>query len=332
MTTKLDAQATLYSGGTGMAEAVWYYAQGENEHGPVTAARIKALADKKELKDSDLVWKEGMPDWQSLAEARMAIAAEAGRAVAPPGPRAARAVAGGRAQQTAPAVGPTPGPAPPGPPAPPGAPPAAPTSGGAPSLLEALKPIFEPLALGKFIGQWMILFGLALVLLAKGCDATATSYADWYNARVEATRLSVEEKFAQEEAELTRDIEDILAIPDADRTNKQSVELSKLRDRRDELQEERAQDLRKLQAERLVGQEFDARSANIAARQWRLWTQRVFTFGTLVLAIGLLAVGFTGSTGQRWICLIMLAVVLFSVYVGGMAWAGSLARLPGSGL
>ena len=31
----------------------------------------------------------------------------------------------------------------------------------------------------------------------------------------------------------------------------------------------------------------------------------------------------TGEGAQKWICLIMLAIVTFSLYVGGSAWIGS---------
>jgi TM2 domain-containing membrane protein YozV len=41
----------------------WYYAAGNERHGPVSAAELKTLADAGTLKPTDLVWKDGMADW-----------------------------------------------------------------------------------------------------------------------------------------------------------------------------------------------------------------------------------------------------------------------------
>src|SRR5436190_7368165 len=41
----------------------WYYSVGGDRQGPVTAAELKKLAEAGTLKATDLVWKDGMPDW-----------------------------------------------------------------------------------------------------------------------------------------------------------------------------------------------------------------------------------------------------------------------------
>jgi hypothetical protein len=46
-----------------MAPIEWYYAQGNKQRGPVTAAELKLLADRGELSPDDLVWRAGMEDW-----------------------------------------------------------------------------------------------------------------------------------------------------------------------------------------------------------------------------------------------------------------------------
>ncbi len=46
-----------------MAPIEWYYAQGNQQRGPVTAAELKLLADRGELSPDDLVWRAGMEDW-----------------------------------------------------------------------------------------------------------------------------------------------------------------------------------------------------------------------------------------------------------------------------
>ena len=50
----------------------------------------------------------------------------------------------------------------------------------------------------------------------------------------------------------------------------------------------------------------------------------LFVFGTIVLSFGLLIVSWTAQGAERWICLIMLAIITFSLYVGGIAWVAGL--------
>ncbi len=47
-----------------MSDAIWYYAQDDREHGPVTAAYITGMARTGKLRPDDLVWREGMEDWR----------------------------------------------------------------------------------------------------------------------------------------------------------------------------------------------------------------------------------------------------------------------------
>ena len=46
-----------------MASPEWYYAKANKQHGPVSAAELKKLVDRGELKPGDLVWREGLEDW-----------------------------------------------------------------------------------------------------------------------------------------------------------------------------------------------------------------------------------------------------------------------------
>ena len=55
----------------------WYYAkEGQDQEGPVLERRLLELIESGEVKGSDLVWSEGMPEWKP---ARQALKAEAGR-------------------------------------------------------------------------------------------------------------------------------------------------------------------------------------------------------------------------------------------------------------
>jgi GYF domain 2 len=63
--------------------ADWFYSAGETRQGPVTELELRRLARDGKLKPSDLVWKDGMPDW---VEARTVDSLFPRRAEAEPDP------------------------------------------------------------------------------------------------------------------------------------------------------------------------------------------------------------------------------------------------------
>jgi hypothetical protein len=54
------------------------------------------------------------------------------------------------------------------------------------------------------------------------------------------------------------------------------------------------------------------------------WYEWIFIFGTVVLVLGILTLAFTGQGAERWIAYIMIAIITFSIYVGGAAWIESM--------
>lgn len=42
----------------------WHYSKGGQQHGPASAAELKALAKSGELLPTDMIWKEGMAEWK----------------------------------------------------------------------------------------------------------------------------------------------------------------------------------------------------------------------------------------------------------------------------
>jgi len=74
-----------------MAGAEWYYGKENKQHGPVSAAELKRLAQQGQLRPSDLVWREGMDEWTPASKVRglfedAAPAPPAGAPAAPPPP------------------------------------------------------------------------------------------------------------------------------------------------------------------------------------------------------------------------------------------------------
>jgi len=48
----------------------WWYATGDQKHGPITSEQLKTLARSGELMPSDLVWTEGMTDWRQASSVK----------------------------------------------------------------------------------------------------------------------------------------------------------------------------------------------------------------------------------------------------------------------
>lgn len=91
----------------------WFIARDGKQHGPVSDVELKKLVELGHLKSSDLVWRQGFPDWRKASSVFPAIA-ETPRPQAPaaaPSPAAPKAAAPSAPQQkSAPAAAPAPGP------------------------------------------------------------------------------------------------------------------------------------------------------------------------------------------------------------------------------
>ena len=62
---------------------------------------------------------------------------------------------------------------------------------------------------------------------------------------------------------------------------------------------------------------------------WAYWREWVFVLSAIVLTIGLLAVSAIAEGAERLVCLIMLAIITFSIFIGGVAWmAGARSSGP----
>lgn len=62
----------------------WYYASGGQQQGPVDDAQFDALVQSGQIKPADLVWREGMANWQPLSTVRPASGAGIPPVGAPP--------------------------------------------------------------------------------------------------------------------------------------------------------------------------------------------------------------------------------------------------------
>ena len=67
----------------------------------------------------------------------------------------------------------------------------------------------------------------------------------------------------------------------------------------------------------------DAVHKNAMGAYWHEW---LFLLGSICLVLGLLQIAFQGKGVEGWICLGMVAMILFSLYVGGVGWVGNVFK------
>jgi ABC-type transport system involved in cytochrome bd biosynthesis fused ATPase/permease subunit len=102
-----------------------------------------------------------------------------------------------------------------------------------------------------------------------------------------------------------------------DQTRLESIDESLVK-----LQEDRQKEQSRLRRSTWQRLQHAADTAEANRQQVALFYTLGFVFGTMVLTIGLLIVGLTGQGAQSWICMGILAIIAFSLFVGGTAWIG----------
>ena len=172
------------------------------------------------------------------------------------------------------------------------------------------------------LGLPMLLMGLVLVLCARGCDALGSRAITRATGYYEMAQNRFADRYEAQRLSIQRQLQDLEGSDDAARDRRQqlSEQLTELRD--DEREERARLETGEWRELRLASR--DARVNNMVSGYLY---EVLFVLGTVVLAIGLIALGFSSDGPERLICLIMLAIITFSVYVGGIAWVRSLSGL-----
>ncbi|MEM6749699.1 MAG: hypothetical protein AAGA57_04480 [Planctomycetota bacterium] len=181
------------------------------------------------------------------------------------------------------------------------------------------------------LGYLLLLVGLVLVVAARGMDNLSADGA----ARAKAKLQLAQNELVQKYAERSKPLESEIAKLNADMTGEMSGEdrntaTQTLKTKRDELgkvQKEFADERATLQAGEWLELQADSDNAVPKAQMQGYWHEMGFVAGTAVLTLGLVIVGFGGTGSERWLCLIMIGLITFSLYISGMAWTGSLGTL-----
>jgi hypothetical protein len=175
---------------------------------------------------------------------------------------------------------------------------------------------FNRLAL--LAGRPMVAIGLVLVLLSKGCDSVSLRNVD----RAEAIAKNAREQF-KEDAEakklaLQREIDEING-----RGETKAEEQSRILDlnkRKTDLAASAAKEQKAKESGEWRDLDIAAGSAITNHTVNGYWRELFFVFASVVLSLGLLIVSWGASGAERWVTLTMLAIITFSLFVGGQAW------------
>lgn len=100
----------------------------------------------------------------------------------------------------------------------------------------------------------------------------------------------------------------------------------------DQLKLDAEKDEKKIDQKKYKRYLYDARTAQNAHMMWAYWYQIYFILGSFFLMVGLLALAFTAQGAEKWVAYIMIAIITFSIYVGGFAWVESLVTSAQGGM
>ena len=281
-----------------MSQAIWYFADGDEERGPVTEAQIRALIGTGNLKSDDLVWKEGMEDWAPAGEVPGLFNKEP---AAPPVDSPAKRAVPMEKPNVEPEA--------------PKRPAKAPAEGAriTPPRIDFSKAIDRFKSAGS-PGLMLFVAGFMLVLLSKGCDSLGTRYVARINAKSQVAESHFQDAWDRQRSAIERQQQKLRDNTGPSPENRQ--ELNSLAQELEKLNEEKQEEIEELRQGKWQDLANAARDAEANNEMWGFWREGFFWCGTFVFSVGLMVVGFNGKGAYRWMCLIMLAIIVFSLYVG----------------
>lgn len=154
-------------------------------------------------------------------------------------------------------------------------------------------------------GKLMILFGLTVVIFARGCNGIQSRGVGRASAKLSEEKNDFEDRWDDKMRPFLKD-----------RTKMTSLSKEKA----DEEQRYR-------QSSSWLKLMRSARDADVSRRILAYWMEWIFVIGSVLLGLGLLVVGFYGKGAERTACLVMLGILTFSIYVAGSAWVTSITNL-----
>jgi len=174
------------------------------------------------------------------------------------------------------------------------------------------------------VGRPMLAVGLLLVLAARGCDTVGQRGVSREEVKLQIARAEFSDEWEEKRLELQRQIDEIDAK--TERSPEDTSKKSDLQDDIRELRNDQAEQERKNEIGKWRDLKIKGRDASANYQMGGYWREMFFVFASMCLSAGLLICSWHAQGAERWVCLIMLAIITFSLYIGGIAWI-SLPRL-----
>ena len=198
-----------------------------------------------------------------------------------------------------------------------------------PTPLPALGPSEGLLGITVDMAKQMLILGIVLVLLSRGCDSLANRKVAAAQAALRIAQTEFKEAQDDDRIDLEQDIrakeDDIKAEkakdePDKDDIKSMEDDLKKLNEEMKDLRTDQAKDTQEFQEGELRDLQAAAGCARAYSDKGGWWREAFFIIGTLAVTLAVASIGFQSTGPERVVSLIILAIVMFSVYIGGIAW------------
>jgi len=277
-----------------MPDPLWYYSHDGHQRGPVPMARLVELTAAGTVKPSDLVWQEGIADWTPASRIDGLFP------VAPPPASSPPAAPG--TQTSNPGVHNLVSHNPVN------------RAGGA--VRGALAELTRP---GSRSAQYLLISGLVIVVVARGCDTLSQRNVGRLAAKQAAARQQFDDQWETKRLAIQQQIDKLTAKTPATPENTKSI--ADLRTQLTETLKLQGEARKELTEGNWRNLEIAARNAKGDQAMWAYWHEMLFVAGAIAFTVGLILVGFGSQGPERWIALGILAIITYSLFVEGAAWS-----------
>ncbi|MCC7193744.1 MAG: hypothetical protein IT444_13290 [Phycisphaeraceae bacterium] len=174
----------------------------------------------------------------------------------------------------------------------------------------------------RYRGYVAILVGLVLVILARGCDSIGGRNVARLQAKYRLATTDFDEKWDSEERDVTRKIDAMMSSTEPGQVDPKL--LDELRKQQSTLATDRSRERRSLESGKWAEMRHDADTAAARNNASAYWRECFFVIGAVILAVGLVVMSVTTPGPERWVALVMLAIIVFSIFVVGSPWLSSM--------
>jgi predicted Zn finger-like uncharacterized protein len=185
----------------------------------------------------------------------------------------------------------------------------------------------------------LIVLGLILVVVSRGCDTLGARGVLSTSAKVTQAQNDFEarwDKNMQSKVLERGDVNEKLhprrgadgKVPEVSPEDMKNYQekLDKIDQNLSDMQADKDKEETKLRAGDWAGLINAARSASSSYEYYSYWYTVAFLVGTIVLLLGLLGLAFGATTlVERILSLGMIGIIVSSIYIGGVAWFSSVA-------